>query len=138
MTDEILNTRCPLFRWQDCGDIISIEHLEAINQICLNTPTVKHWLPTMENHIVRHFILKHQKFASNLTVRISSKLIDQIPNYDWKYSSMVSRDVKQIFNDKAKFNGENFLICNAHKWSNRCWVCSGCWTFKGIIIYPLH
>ena len=131
LTKEILATRCPLFRWQDCGDIISLAHLEAVNQICLNTPDVKHWLPTIETNIVKQFLGKYKQFASNLTVRLSSKRIDQTPAYECKYSSMVSRN-------EVKFNGKKYHFCDAYKWAGRCWSCTACWSFEGIIVYPLH
>ena len=80
LSDEITKANCPLFRWQDCGDVVSLDHLKAINQICINTPHVRHWLPTMETEIVKRYLNQNNSFADNLMVRFSSKKIDTVPD----------------------------------------------------------
>lgn len=62
------------FRWHDSGDIQSVLHLEAINQIALNCPDVKFWIPTREGKMVKQF-LKNNEVASNLCIRISGHII---------------------------------------------------------------
>ena len=62
------------FRWHDSGDIQSVKHLEAINQIALNCPEIKFWIPTREGKMVKQF-LKNNEVASNLCIRISGHII---------------------------------------------------------------
>lgn len=61
------------FRWHDSGDIQSAMHLEAINQIAVQNPSVKMWLPTREGKFVKEFLAKNNK-APNLTIRISAHI----------------------------------------------------------------
>jgi len=61
------------FRWHDSGDIQSVMHLEAINQIAILNPSVKFWIPTREGKYVKQF-LKNNTKASNLTIRISAHM----------------------------------------------------------------
>ena len=62
-------------RWFDGGDLASLAMLEAIALTCELTPTIKHWLPTREAAIVKTF-LRTRDLPSNLTVRISSTMVD--------------------------------------------------------------
>ena len=39
-------------RWFDSGDLQSVEMLHAIILCCLETPDIKHWLPTREAKLV--------------------------------------------------------------------------------------
>lgn len=61
------------FRWHDSGDIQSVLHLEAINQIAILNPSVKFWIPTREGKFVKEFLKNNEK-ASNLTIRISAHM----------------------------------------------------------------
>lgn len=72
--DIILTKDNTWFRWHDSGDIQSVLHLEAINQIALNCPDVKFWIPTREGKMVKQF-LKNNEVASNLCIRISGHII---------------------------------------------------------------
>ena len=62
------------FRWHDSGDLQSVLHLEAINQIAIECPEVKFWLPTREGKMVKQF-LKNNEVASNLCIRISGHML---------------------------------------------------------------
>ena len=53
------------FRWHDSGALQSIEHLQKIVEVCLLTPSVKHWLPTREYKIVNDFIKQGGKIPRN-------------------------------------------------------------------------
>jgi len=65
------------FRWHDTGDLISVQHLEAIVTIALRLPELKFWLPTKEYKYVKSFIDAGGKFPANLCVRLSSYKIDE-------------------------------------------------------------
>tara|TARA_R100001163_G_scaffold6791_1_gene7427 strand:- start:1882 stop:2733 length:852 start_codon:yes stop_codon:yes gene_type:complete len=62
------------FRFHDSGDIQSALHMEAINQIAINNPNVKFWIPTREGKFVKDF-MKTNKVASNLCIRISGHMV---------------------------------------------------------------
>jgi hypothetical protein len=40
------------FRWHDSGDIQSAWHLKRILEVCKQTPSTKHWLPTREAQLL--------------------------------------------------------------------------------------
>lgn len=69
----------PEFRWFDAGDLQSLEMLERIVEIAVQTPNTKHWLPTQEHAIVRWYKLRHGEFPGNLVVRESGPMIDGPP-----------------------------------------------------------
>jgi hypothetical protein len=52
--------------------------MKAIVRVCELTPTIKHWLPTREAKIVVAF-LKEADLPTNLTLRISSTMVDDKP-----------------------------------------------------------
>lgn len=67
------------FRWHDSGDIQSVLHLKAINDIALLNPSVKFWIPTREGRFVKEF-LKTNKVATNLCIRISAHMVGKKAN----------------------------------------------------------
>jgi len=84
------------FRFHDSGDIQSIEHLNAINEVAKNNPTVSFWLPTREYKFVQAF-MKNNTFADNLTVRLSAHMVGKKPQ-DFKTglsTSTVSFDASE-------------------------------------------
>ncbi len=66
------------FRFHDSGDIQSVLHLEAINQVALLNPSVKFWIPTREFKMVQEFLINNS-FADNLTVRLSAHMVGKKP-----------------------------------------------------------
>jgi hypothetical protein len=45
----LINSKKPdVFRWHDSGDVQDEAHLFKIFEVCENTPTKKHWMPTRE------------------------------------------------------------------------------------------
>ena len=68
----------PYFRWFDSGDLQSVGMLERIVDVARATPDVQHWLPTREHDIVRQYLARDGP-PSNLTLRLSSHLIDGAP-----------------------------------------------------------
>lgn len=115
------------FRWHDAGDIQSLEHLERINQIALNTPFLDHWLPSKEFGYVNQFLKKHKRFAPNLTVRMSATMVGQ--TFDkapmgLPFSAVgVTQELSQ---------------CPAYSQDGQCKNCRNCWEPKLNVSYPLH
>ena len=104
------------FRWHDSGDLQSIEHLEKIVQVCLLTPSVKHWLPTREYKIVNDFIKNGGKIPGNLVIRFSAHMVDQKPPKTRFNTSTVHKNKAFIGNE-----------CESYKNKNQCGTCRDCW-----------
>lgn len=101
------------FRWHDSGDLQSVEHLQKIIDVCNGTPNVKHWLPTRERKILNSY---KGKIPNNLTIRLSSTMVDMIqPSKKWLTST--------VHDDHAPFG----IACNAPKTKNKCSDCRMCW-----------
>jgi hypothetical protein len=110
------------FRWHDSGDIQSAKHFERICHVAVETPEVRHWLPTQEHHIVQRL---RSIIPDNLTVRISSRLINRPQRFPGFVASAVSTD-------PAKVN------CPAWQQGGKCGSCRLCWSREvPLVIYPL-
>lgn len=112
------------FRWDDSGDIQSIEHLARICEIARRTPDVMHWLPTREYKMVEDY---EGAIPSNLTIRLSAHMVDGQPpsGYGLPTSTVVSNA-----SDKT---------CPAKEQGNKCLRCRDCWNPKVTnVAYPRH
>lgn len=89
------------FRFHDAGDIQSLEHLKAINNIALALPEVNFWLPTRELTYVKEFFDKNGDFAANLVVRQSQHKNGKKPFNFAKYPQLLTSTVEW---DKGKHN----------------------------------
>jgi hypothetical protein len=100
------------FRWHDSGDLQSVTHLQKIVKIAAGLPGYNFWLPTLEHRFVAAYRSMTQEFPENLTVRVSTPLIDGLAiETDECTSSVVST--------KAS--------CPAHLQGGRCGQCRDCW-----------
>ena len=116
------------FRWHDSGDVQSLEHLKKIVEVCKQTPTVKHWLPTREYKIIRDFLF-WEEFPENLTVRLSAHLIDKMP------PSMRGVCGSTVTKDKAPKG----LNCPANTQGGKCLDCRACWNGSvKVVSYNYH
>ena len=105
-----------VFRWHDAGDIQDSEHLRKIASVCIRTPETKHWMPTKEKQIVKRYLKKYKTFPNNLTVRVSSAMVDGKPSKAFPYTSTVHTDKAQGFE------------CVAPKQNGECRDCRACWS----------
>lgn len=103
--------KCDYFRWHDSGDIMSLQHLKKIVDVCRQTPKTKHWLPTREQDTVKRF-LEEDTFPSNLVVRMSAMMIDGPPPTGFQTTSTVVK--------------ENWT-CPSSEQNNSCGACRACW-----------
>ena len=78
----------PYFRWHDSGDLQSAWHLKQIFEVCVRTPGTRHWLPTREVKFLK--LVDPEAVPGNLTIRISSHMIDQPPVKFWPWTSTVT------------------------------------------------
>ena len=112
----------PWFRWHDSGDLQSAWHLKQIFEVCKQTPSTKHWLPTREARILN--LMDPDIIPPNLIIRMSSHMIDQQPVKFWPWTSTVSTQAK---------------TCPAADQGNQCRDCRACWDRSVInVTYPKH
>lgn len=129
------------FRWHDSGDIMSVEHLRAINAIAFNLPAMRFWLPTREKGLVAEFLSKGERFNENLTVRLSAPMVDMdmpaLPAHvDGQVkTSLVFRAAKwaEVYNTP-----ENKFACPSSLQGNACQDCRACWLSAMPIVYKAH
>jgi hypothetical protein len=103
-------------RWFDGGDLASVEQLEAIVQVSLMTPEVKHWLPTQERGMVKQYLASGGTFPSNLVVRISSAKIDTALKGHANTSNVITKHTAATGQE-----------CLAYTRKNNCGDCRACW-----------
>ena len=131
MTLLIHNTNTSgFFRWHDSGDLQSVDHLRAINEIALALPAVKFWLPTREYKIVKQFT-DRGTVAENLIIRLSAYFKATAPPLAIAEALGVQTSTVD-FTDSAH-------ICDAQEKGGRCMTCRKCWDRSLTNIdYPLH
>ena len=102
-----------LFRWHDAGDLLSVQHLKNIFEVCKQTPNTKHWLPTREAKFLR--LMDPEVVPKNLKIVLSDHMNNQrvTPTW-WPYTSGVSTDHNQV-------------TCPAASQGNKCRSCRKCW-----------
>ena len=108
----LINSKKPdIFRWHDSGDVQDLEHLQKIYAVCRLTPTRMHWMPTKEAWVKKY--LKYK--PDNLTIRLSSPMVNQEPIKSWPNTSTV-------VTTKA--------TCPAPEQGGQCLDCRKCWNPK--------
>jgi len=105
------------FRWFDSGDIYSDDFLRKVEEICYNTPHVKHWIPTKSRELFSQRLWKLLEDLPNVTVRYSSPSI--IGTYEEKHGSTVSSVIKK--------STKNLFYCPASNQKGKCGDCKACW-----------
>lgn len=131
MAFQINQAGVNVFRFQDSGDIQSLEHLEKIADVCRLTPDVRHWLPTREYSIVTEYKEKHGSFPDNLNIRLSAYMVDgPLPT---GAASRLGVTVSGVTSDP------NQVTCPAYKQGGVCGSCRACWDKNtAVIMYPRH
>jgi len=119
------------FRWHDSGDIQSVDHLNAINEISKHTPFLRHWVPTKEPGIVAKWLKKNGAFAPNLVVRVSHPMVGQ----HFETARPSGLPVSTV-----GYKGKGVKQCPAAaSQGNKCLDCDTCWIGKNVAVnYPLH
>lgn len=110
---------CGYFRFSDSGDIQSLEHLENIVQICKNLPKIKFWLPTREYGFLGEYVRKHKTFPKNLTVRLSSYMLEGPPP-----------PLAKVYGVQSSGVSKEGFTCPASNQFNSCRDCRACWNRK--------
>lgn len=105
------------FRWHDSGDVQNITHLESIVEIAKRLPHISFWLPTREYSIIGQYVLKHGSFPENLTVRLSSFMLEGPPPVS----------VAKSYGVQTSGVSKTGFTCPASKQGNLCGDCRACW-----------
>ncbi len=106
-------------RWFDSGDLASVAQLQAIVDVALMTPEVKHWLPTQERGMVKQFYANGGELPSNLVIRISAAKVDSVLTGHANTSNVIT-----------KANEPTGQECLAYTRGNNCGDCRACWDPK--------
>jgi hypothetical protein len=117
--------RQKFFRWHDAGDLQGVWHLKNIMEVCKQTPSTKHWLPTRE--VKYTSLMDPAVVPTNLKIIISDHMIDQAtPVKSWPFSSGVSSSKK-------------LATCPAPSQGGKCGSCRACWD-RGVtrVVYGKH
>lgn len=124
------------FRFFDKGDILSMEHLQSIMNICNALPNIQFWIPTKSIDILRDYIKNNGNIPKNVTIRISSFMLNKTMKLDKILHCLPIASVYDRDNIKNK-NNDAFL-CKTNEKDN-CGNCRACWS-KSIreVIYEKH
>ena len=118
-----------VFRWFDSGDVQSLEHLEAINDVALALPDIDFWLPSKEYAVVRQFMRQGRK-AKNLIIRMSAPMIGKAP------APIAGTVGSAVGTDHSPVDG---FACPAYSRDGKCGPCRACWDpTVETVVYPLH
>ena len=118
------------FRFHDAGDLKNLQHLENIVKLAELCKEVSFWLPTREYKLVRDYLQAGNVFPDNLTVRVSSPMIDVYSIGFIKLGVTVSG----VHSDSSKAKG---FKCVAPSQGNECKDCRACWD-KTVPIVSYH
>ena len=99
------------FRWHDSGDIQGPWHLKRILEVCKQTPSTKHWLPTREAQLLQY--LDPNIIPPNLIIRLSATKVNGAASKSWPWTSTVSTTTK---------------TCPAPNQGGKCLDCRACWS----------
>ena len=109
------------FRWNDSGDIQSVEHLDKIMQVAKRTFWCRHWLATRERKMLKIW-LADNVVPENMVVRISATYSD-VP-VKFLTPLIVPGVCKSNVHNLKKPVGQE---CPAPKQFNKCDTCRACW-----------
>jgi hypothetical protein len=114
MVELIGSKREKYFRWHDSGDLQSITHLNKIVQVATALPDYYFWLPTLEYLFIKSYRTMVGGFPVNVTVRLSTPIVDQTPPTTNECTSSVVTDALNA-------------TCPAPQQGNTCGTCRACW-----------
>ena len=106
------------FRWHDSGDIQNLEHLKAIVEVANRLDGIRFWLPTLEKKIINEAKRDGLNIPQNLTIRLSSPMVNSKPSGAWQNTSTVTTK------KDMKITGE---LCRSYEQGGKCLTCRACW-----------
>lgn len=99
-----------VFRWHDSGDLQNVQHLGKILQVVLETPHLKHWLPTKESHLIKKMGIST---PNNLVIRLSG--------------TMVNGKAPKYANTSTVTTNPELATCRSFENDGQCGDCRKCW-----------
>ncbi|HEY1850378.1 MAG TPA: hypothetical protein VGG60_05065 [Candidatus Binataceae bacterium] len=110
-------------RWNDGGELQSVEHLAAIAAMARKTEGVRHLLPTGADRIVLEWLAAGNTRPANLNIRL---MIDG-PTPEWATAAGLTVATTHSFEAAAP---EDANPCGAPMRGNQCVDCRLCWNPK--------
>jgi len=128
------------FRWFDCGDLQGLWMLVNVVEVCRNTPSISHWLPTHEPFVVAAYLDKYGEFPDNLCVRISADYVEDRPTTPtWGLPTHTVHRWKDEPVPAADGDRKKSIACMSYKRGNKCDGCRACWSRKvQNVSLPVH
>lgn len=128
-----------LFRWFDSGDLQNIKMILQIMEIARKTKPTKHWLPTHEVSMISNFIKSGYEVPKNMTIRLSSSMINGEPLTSLATELNAYPNVKGYVGTSTVCETELWKkdknACPAHLQNNKCNTCENCWLHTKNICY---
>lgn len=119
-----------LFRIFSSGDCQSTKMFSDWCEIARNTPKIRYWMSTREAGFISEYVKNGGIIPENLTVRLSSVMIDDDP------PTLLAKRLGVVTSGVSKTNDFN---CPSSLQGGKCLDCTKCWD-KSIdnITYKLH
>lgn len=130
MVSELDNDR--YFRWFDSGDMYDLRLAEKILAVMVQTPWVKHWLPTRMHKFPKFAqVIADMENLPNVVVRLSSDSIQGETIQGATTSTIIPVD------DEIQY--ASYTICKAYTRDGKCGSCRECWSKDtSVVAYPAH
>jgi hypothetical protein len=119
------------FRWFDSGDMYTLGLAEKMLEVMIQTPWVKHWLPTRMHKFPKFaMVLAEMQSLPNVMVRFSSDSV-QGEFIDGLHGSVIVPD--------ADILPDGVTLCKAYENAGKCSGCRACYSKDvPVIAYPAH
>jgi hypothetical protein len=131
------------FRWFDSGDLQNVQMLSDIVYVALETPQIRHWLPTKEYKLIREFQSNiYFPKPTNLIIRVSHPYTDKVFVNGPRHNSVIFNadrfaDGFDKIDDDIDYGSYSFCPSSFQK--NSCGECRACWDSKiETIVYKAH
>jgi hypothetical protein len=139
------------WRWEDSGDLQSVEHFASLCRIAEICPDVDFWLPTKEAGMVSDYLDRcgnpETAIPTNMCVRISVPLKDRAPQ--GSLLLLLARSAQIAFagcHTGGHHDGGDFIMddydtqeCDAYLKEGECADCRDCWSAYNVFVsYPEH
>lgn len=124
------------FRWHDSGDLQNVHHLSLIVHVAMQTPNCRHWLPTREYAMVKHWIevFGAHCLPANLMIRLSAMYPDQPVKIPASLQNIPNITASNVHTHGKPVHGTR---CAAPDQNGECRDCRVCWT-NSVVSYELH
>ena len=131
MAIAIGNGKEKRFRWDDSGDLQSMNHLIRIVAVAMLRPDMRFWLPTREYALISEYRRRGGYEPENLTIRLSHPMVGGRLPARAGLSSMVLHHDQQAQTDVHE--------CPAPTQDGACNACNACWRNDvAVVAYREH